>query len=187
MFSHSPYINARKSLKVSGFFLTVFLFLGMIFNVASGQTLIERLYDPETDSLSVRMLVPVDPADSIAKGDHNYRLQFGLLTPDGYKIIPNGASTNILTANCGYTIDEQTGFKVWEIYWHFYLGLAVPASVDLQLCLVVQTLFGKVIWEGDLGTVFSVRTTECKTTPVRGFRSNLARCRLLLMEVRFSI
>ena len=144
----------RIVLRLCGLVLTVCLPLGILSNSVSGQTLLEQVYNDDADSLSVRLSLAVDPNDSIAKGDQDYTMHFGLLSPDGYKIYPQGSSTTIRNSNCGYVLDEATGIITWEILWHFPLGLLVPAVVDLQLCVIIQNVYGKIIWEGKLGDVF---------------------------------
>lgn len=154
MFSHITSCSVRCDLRLSGFFLTVLLTIGFFSSSAVGQILVERTYDAATDSVSVRLSLAVDPNDSIAKGDQDYTLQFGVLLPDGYKVFTGGGWTSISTSNCGYVVDEATGIKTFDIYWHFYLGALVPTGVDLQLCLGITNVYGKIVWEGNLGDVF---------------------------------
>ena len=135
--------------------ITLPVVIALLSTSLSAQVVLEeRTYNAETHSLDVRLFIPVDSADSKYKGDQNYNLQFGLVLPDGYRIVPFGAWTSISSANCGSTFDAETGITTWEIYWQFFLGYGVPSLVDLQLHLEMTDLFGKVIWEGNLGDTF---------------------------------
>jgi hypothetical protein len=74
--------------------------------------------------------------------------------PDGSKILPGGSNTSILNSNCGFVLNEQTGVKTYEIFWQFHLGLLVPSLVNLQPCLSVSNVYGKTVWDNNLGQVF---------------------------------
>lgn len=154
MLFYASHPTVRSVLKTCGSILTLSLVLGISSGSLSGQTLLEQIYNPEEDSFSIRLSLPVDPADSIAKGDQDYRLQLGFLLPTGAKVLPNGSSTTILQSNCGYVLNEQTGVRTYEILWRFRLGLLVPTLVNLQPCLTITNVYGKTIWDDNLGQVF---------------------------------